>query len=481
MPVRTNASISGHHASTVVARVSSSGIWESTHQVSNRCSRCRVRCASPPTRTVDSRVRSSSFAIQADRICALGSSSLIRFHILAKLFARQPFPGGEQPASVGPLRVDLAATPIAQVPGDAAAHPAERVVGQLHQVDVVDHDRRVRQQPLGAQRRRVHRGRVDRHVLDSLPELRCSCLQPFDHRGSGAAGVLSSSPCSPSRSTNPVSHGSTRTHRCVSMQYVHLGLPRRVSSIPNTRTGSGSTSRASACSMKARCAVGHDTRCAAATSRSDRAASPIADPIWVRKRRVVRARGGTSGIDSVERPDLAGRLLASPSRLAPAHQDSIVAVECPSARWPCTPPPTSTPRHATGTSPRASAVTTCTIRGHRPSARTLNTDTANPDRFVVASDTPSRPLPRLNRFATFRLRKNRGPRRTGTPTVGYVAHLPARSREPPSTARDSWARGCSATGVEFAHALGEKSRHLAQRRIEPAGGLELARVAAISA
>jgi len=108
-----------------------------------------------------------------------------------------------------------------------------------------------------------------------------------------------SSPCSPSRSTNPVSHGSTRTHPLSPPRYSHLGLPRRVSSIPSTRTGSGSASRASACSMKARCAVGHDTRCAAATSDTDRAASPIADPIWARNRRVVRARGGTCAMASV--------------------------------------------------------------------------------------------------------------------------------------------------------------------------------------
>ncbi|CFE87145.1 Uncharacterised protein [Mycobacterium tuberculosis] len=38
-------------------------------------------------RTVDSRVRSSSLAIQAERICARGSTALIRFRILAKLLS----------------------------------------------------------------------------------------------------------------------------------------------------------------------------------------------------------------------------------------------------------------------------------------------------------------------------------------------------------------------------------------------------------
>jgi hypothetical protein len=53
---------------------------------------------------------------------------------------------------------------------------------------------------------------------------------------------------------------------------------------------------------KARCAVGHDTPWAIATSVTERAASPIAAPIWVRNRRVVRARAGTCGIASVNEP-----------------------------------------------------------------------------------------------------------------------------------------------------------------------------------
>jgi len=53
---------------------------------------------------------------------------------------------------------------------------------------------------------------------------------------------------------------------------------------------------------KARCAVGHHTPCAIATSVTDRAASPIAAPIWVRNRRVVRARAGICAIASVNEP-----------------------------------------------------------------------------------------------------------------------------------------------------------------------------------
>jgi hypothetical protein len=43
--------------------------------------------------------------------------------------------------------------------------------------------------------------------------------------------------------------------------------------------GWGSVNSTSAWVMNARCAVGHDTPCAAATSATERAASPIAAPI----------------------------------------------------------------------------------------------------------------------------------------------------------------------------------------------------------
>ena len=69
--------------------------------------------------------------------------------------------------------------------------------------------------------------------------------------------------------------------------------------MPSTRVGSGSVSTASACATKARCAVGQDTPWAVATSVTERAASPIAAPIWVRSRCVVRARAGTCAMVSV--------------------------------------------------------------------------------------------------------------------------------------------------------------------------------------
>ena len=66
-----------------------------------------------------------------------------------------------------------------------------------------------------------------------------------------------------------------------------------MSGVLNTVVGAGSASSSWAWSTKARCAVGHDTKWLAATSATERAASPIAAPIWVRNRPVVRARVGS--------------------------------------------------------------------------------------------------------------------------------------------------------------------------------------------
>jgi hypothetical protein len=72
--------------------------------------------------------------------------------------------------------------------------------------------------------------------------------------------------------------------------------------MPSTAVGAGSPNSVLACSTNAACAVGHDTAWATATSVTDRAASPIAEPITVRSRRVVRARAGTCSIASVNEP-----------------------------------------------------------------------------------------------------------------------------------------------------------------------------------
>jgi hypothetical protein len=74
----------------------------------------------------------------------------------------------------------------------------------------------------------------------------------------------------------------------VPLSRTQRGLPRRVSSMPSTRVGSGAVSSASACSTNAACAVGHATENAPATSATLRAASPTATPIARRSRPVVR-------------------------------------------------------------------------------------------------------------------------------------------------------------------------------------------------
>jgi len=53
----------------------------------------------------------------------------------------------------------------------SAAHRGERVVGELDQMEEVDHDRRVRQQPGRADRRGVGGRGIDRDVGDALAEL----------------------------------------------------------------------------------------------------------------------------------------------------------------------------------------------------------------------------------------------------------------------------------------------------------------------
>ncbi|MCF8608937.1 hypothetical protein L5G28_01990 [Gordonia sp. HY285] len=62
---------------------------------------------------------------------------------------------------------------------------------------------------------------------------------------------------------------------------------------PEARTGCGSSRTRSATSQNAAWAVGHDTRRAAATSTTERAASPTAWPICSRRQLAVRRRAGT--------------------------------------------------------------------------------------------------------------------------------------------------------------------------------------------
>src|SRR5215210_5593518 len=103
-------------------------------------------------------------------------------------------------------------------------------------------------------------------------------------------------------STNPVSHGSVRSQRIRPSSWTppgsHRGRPNRVSSMPSTRTGSGSASSAAAWTTTARCTVGHDTPCAAATSDWSRPSS-TATASAIRSLVVVRIPAGTCAICSV--------------------------------------------------------------------------------------------------------------------------------------------------------------------------------------
>jgi hypothetical protein len=107
---------------------------------------------------------------------------------------------------------------------------------------------------------------------------------------------------SPVMSTNPVSHGSVRCHRIRPSSCrpsgSHRGRPNRVSSMPSTRTGSGSASCAPAWTTTARCTVGHDTACAEATSDWSRPSS-TATASATRSLVVVRIPAGTCATCSV--------------------------------------------------------------------------------------------------------------------------------------------------------------------------------------
>ena len=135
-----------------------------------------------------------------------------------------------------------------------------------------------------------------------------------------------SRPCTPARSTNPVSHGSTRTHRPVPAQYSHLGFPRRVSSIPSTRgrfrLGQHSFGVRDERAVRGRPRhamsggdLGHRAR-----RVTDRGADLGAQPLrGARPRRHLRDGLG-------ERGPLAVVLPASPASLVPPHDDSFLTV-----------------------------------------------------------------------------------------------------------------------------------------------------------
>ena len=105
-------------------------------------------------------------------------------------FLRQAFPAGQQPAAIGPRGVDLAAPAALLLPDHPAADVGHRVVGQLHDVEVIHDQPGIGQQPWGGDRLGIDRGRVDGHEPDRLPERRTALAQPVHDGHAGPAGGL---------------------------------------------------------------------------------------------------------------------------------------------------------------------------------------------------------------------------------------------------------------------------------------------------
>jgi hypothetical protein len=94
-----------------------------------------------------------------------------------------------------------------------------------------------------------------------------------------------------------VSKVSSFTQPLSSAARLQRGLPRRVSSIPSTLTGSGSGSCAQTAATNAECAAGQPSRPAPAVLTGS--PSPIRSATCRRSRPVTRAPAGTSPICSV--------------------------------------------------------------------------------------------------------------------------------------------------------------------------------------
>ncbi len=94
------------------------------------------------------------------------------------MLATHPGGGAGQPVTQFPFAVVFAATPAADLHGDAAADLSQRLVGQLHQMEVV-HDQRRAGQGL-ADRGLEDRAHVDRDVADRVAPGLLACGQPVD-------------------------------------------------------------------------------------------------------------------------------------------------------------------------------------------------------------------------------------------------------------------------------------------------------------
>jgi len=140
------------------------------------------------------------------------------------------------------LRVDLPAATLAQVPGDAAVDLGQRVPGSFTRwkwsTTTV---------PLGSRSAvRIAQayagGRVDRYVLDGLPERGAALGQPRDDRGAGAALPLPEQALLAVQVDEPRVPGVDPHPPLLLVAVLRRSFPRRVSSMPSTRVGSGSVS-----------------------------------------------------------------------------------------------------------------------------------------------------------------------------------------------------------------------------------------------
>ncbi len=184
----------------------------------------------------------------------------------------------------------------------------------------------------------------------------------------------------------------------VSGSSANRGLPRRVSSIPNAATGSGSAGSI---------AVARSTNAADTTGQD----SPRSHPAWVmvrppaataapaasRSRPVIRAPRGTCGIDSVNEDRAHPDCRQRHRRLCHTSRDGTGNA---TSRGPVSTHPFTdidTDRHD-GHTAAVSTVDTCTTRQPSGSSSTRSTTTpSSPTNNVVSSCTPVALLDRLPR------------------------------------------------------------------------------------
>ena len=178
-------------------------------------------------------------------------------------------------------------------------------------------------------------------------------------------------------STNPVSHGSVRRQRIRPSSCTpsgsHRGRPKRVSSMPSTVVGSGSTNSTAPRATTARCTVGHDTPCAEATSDWSRPSS-TATASAARSRVVVRIPAGTWTTCSVNDPrgqtsarHRQRRLRHCTTANSPPHGRSCGRVSTQSL------PEVDIDRQSGHRAASGSSVTSCTILTPRPVSTTRST------------------------------------------------------------------------------------------------------------